>query len=109
MLVYLIYRNGIVRQKDAIRNSVEMVGHYFYSARELNHVNTDRIKEKLQTEHDIIWDNYPAYNKQGIFCYKVQMEKETHGKIVVRNVWTQDSVVLQDNREWFAEITGLSE
>ena len=101
--------NVIWRQKDAIRNSVEMVGHYFYSARELNHVNTDRIKEKLQTEHDIIWDNYPAYNKQGIFCYKIQMEKETHGKIVVRNVWTQDSVVLQDNREWFAEITGLSE
>ena len=82
--------NVIWRQQDAIRNSVE-------------------IKEKLRVEHDIIWENYPDYNKQGIFCYKTQVEKEVHGKTVVRNVWVQDFVVLQENRTWFVEITGLSE
>lgn len=101
--------NVIWRQQDAIRNSIEMVGHCFYSARELNHVNTTQIKEKLRVEHDIVWEHYSEYNKQGVFCYKTQVEKETHGKVVVRNVWVQDFVVLQDNREWFAKITGLSE
>lgn len=101
--------NVIWRQQDAIRNSVEMVGHCFYSARELNHVNTTQIKEKLRVEHDIIWENYPDYNKQGVLCYKTQIEKEVHGKTVVRNVWVQDFVVLQENRTWFAEIAGLSE
>ena len=72
-------------------------------------MNTSQIKEKLRVEHDIIWENYPDYNKQGVLCYKTQIEKEVHGKTVVRNVWVQDFVALQDNREWFTEITGLSE
>lgn len=103
--------NVIWRQQDAIRNSVEMVGHCFYSARELNHVNTTQIKEKLRIEHDIIWDIYPEYNKWGTYCHKVQKEKEAHGKVVTRNIWEIEEypIVIQENREWFSEITGLKE
>lgn len=103
--------NVIWRQQDAIRNSVEMVGHCFYSARELNHVNITQIKEKLRIEHDIIWDIYPEYNKWGTYCHKVQKEKEAHGKVVTRNIWEIEEypIVIQENREWFSEITGLKE
>lgn len=103
--------NIIWRQQDAIRNSVEMVGHCFYSARELNRVNTDMIKMKLLTDHNIMWDAYPEYNKRGTFCYKVQREKETHGKVVTRNIWEIEKhpVFLQENREWFSQVTGLKE
>lgn len=103
--------NVIWRQQDAIRNSVEMVGHCYYSAKELNKVNNEQIKEKLLTEKNIDWNKFPYYNQRGTFCYVEYVKKEVHGKAVLRREWTitKHPRIIQKWREWFHDITGLNE
>lgn len=105
--------NVIWRQQDATRNSVEMVGHVHFSAKQLNKVNVDNLKYKLLTEKGIDWEtDFNTYQKFGACCFKVKELKETRGKTVERTRWHIDKVenkVIQDNRDWFSEVTGLIE
>lgn len=107
--------NVIWRQQDAIRNSVEMVGHANFSAKQLNKVNCEGIKEKLKAEKGIDWErDFTPYQKRGACCYKQEEEKEIRGKIVTRSTWIIDEAMpiihnTQENREWFKNTTGLQE
>lgn len=105
--------NVIWRQQDATRNSVAMVGHVHFSAKQLNKVNVDNLKYKLLTEKGIDWEtDFNTYQKFGACCFKVKELKETRGKTVERTRWHIDKVenkVIQDNRDWFSEVTGLKE
>ena len=107
--------NVIWRQQDAIRNSVEMVGHANFSAKQLNKVNCEGIKEKLKAEKGIDWErDFTPYQKRGACCYKQEEEKEMRGKIVVRSTWIIDEAMpiihnTQENREWFKNTTDLKE
>lgn len=105
--------NIIWRQQDAIRNSVEMVGHANFSAKELNKVNVEGIKDKLRNERGIDWEkDFTTYQKRGACCYKVAEEKiGKNGQKVLRGRWKtdEDMPIIQENREWFREVTGLSE
>lgn len=105
--------NIIWRQQDAIRNSVEMVGHVHFSAKQLNKVNVEQIKEKLISEKGINWEtNFTSYQQRGACCYRVVEEKIGKDDIkVLRSHWKIDEEmpIIQDNREWFSEITGLIE
>lgn len=58
------------RQLDATRNSIQMVGQANFSHKELDGVSCKQIQNKLLTEKDINWNNYPAYLKRGSCCYK---------------------------------------
>lgn len=105
--------NIIWRQQDAIRNSVEAVGHANFSTKELHKVNCDGIKEMLITEKGIDWENdFTPYQKYGALCYKVAEEKKIKGNKVMRSVWHIDensAKIIQENRTWFSGVTGLYE
>lgn len=102
--------NIIWRQQDAIRNSVEMVGHVHFSSKELHKVNVEQIKEKLEKERGIIWEtDFTDYQHMGIFAIKKQYEIDTNGSTVMRNKWELEAIKVQDNRNWFKMVTGLSE
>ena len=105
--------NIIWRQQDAIRNSVEMVGHCYFSAKELNKVNVEDIKSKLKSEKGIDWEkDFTDYQKRGACCYKQSEYRVTRtNEKVIRNFWYINEMmpVVQNNREWFSEITGLVE
>ena len=64
----------IWRQQDATRNSIQMVGQANFSHKELQYLKTNVIQDKLFTEKDINWNDYPIACKRGTAVYKVVSE-----------------------------------
>ena len=58
------------RQLDATRNSIQMVGRSVYSHKELYGLSCNEIQNKLLTEKDINWNDYPTVCKRGSACLK---------------------------------------
>ena len=105
--------NIIWRQQDAIRNSVEMVGHVYFSANQLHKVNVEGIKSMLLEQKGIDWEkDFTIYQRRGACCYRTFVKKVgKDGKEILRSLWYIDEnmPVIQNNRYWFAINTGLSE
>ena len=57
----------IWRQKDALRNSVNMLAQFHFSHKELQGLKVPEVKEKLLTEKKINWDELPVWQQRG-FC-----------------------------------------
>ena len=52
------------REQDASKNSIQSVGHYYFSQNELYKLNCDQIQQKLLLEKDINWNDYiPAFKR----------------------------------------------
>ena len=60
------------RQLDATRNSIQMVAHANFSHKELQGFNSNQLQNKLLTEKDINWNNFPTYMKRGTCCIKTE-------------------------------------
>lgn len=60
----------IWRQKDASRNSVEMLGRHYFSHKELHKKNNSEIQDMLMAKHKVNWNNLPTTNKRGWCIYK---------------------------------------
>lgn len=58
------------RQADAERNSVQMVAQSQYKQSELTGISNKDLQNKLLTEKDINWNNFPVHNKRGICAVK---------------------------------------
>lgn len=71
-----VCNNLIWRQKDAIRNSIQMVGRAHFSHTELDRKSCDNIKSMLLEKHGIDWDNIPIHLQRGSCCIRVEIEKE---------------------------------
>lgn len=84
----------IWRQQDATKNSVSMVAQSQFSHKELQGLKGQQMKEKLESEKDIKWDELPVWQKSGVAIIKKQVEKavEYNGQkhVVKRNVWAVD-------------------
>lgn len=78
------------READAMRNSVEMVGHANFSAKQLHKVNSDGIK-KMLLEKGIDYDKVPTYKQRGSCCIKTKMPSFSQdNKPIMRTVWVLD-------------------
>lgn len=55
----------IWRQQDASRNSVQMLGHFHFSQKQIHGLNNIQVKAKLIDERGINWDNIDAWQKRG--------------------------------------------
>jgi len=62
---YEVCNYFIWRQRDWKRNSINMVARANYSQKEIHGLNTDEIQEKLWTEKNINWSDYPVFLKRG--------------------------------------------
>lgn len=60
------------RQLDAVRNSIQMAGHAYFSHHELHGKNQNDIQEMLWSTHRINWNDYPTHLKRGSCCIKVK-------------------------------------
>ena len=58
------------RQQDATRNSIEMVGRYYFSSSELHGKNTSNIQDMLMENHGVNWNDFPVRYKRGCACFK---------------------------------------
>lgn len=61
----------IWRQQDAIRNSVNSVGQYYFSHRELQGKSVQEVMDMLMFQRDVNWNNYQTVQKQGACVVKV--------------------------------------
>lgn len=66
----------IWRQKDAIRNSIQMVGQSEYSHKELHKVNCNDMIEKLKKEKNIDWNEFPKTLQRGSVITKNNVPRE---------------------------------
>lgn len=100
-----VINNIIWRQKDAIRNSIEGLGQYHFSSKELYKKSCNDILNMLVSEKGVDWNDLPTRFKRGIACYKIYSPQYKRGK------WALDTSmpVITENREWFNEVTGLVE
>ncbi len=55
----------IWRQKDAVRNSIQMLGQANFSHKELHGCSCSQIQDKLMLEKGINWNDLGVYDKQG--------------------------------------------
>lgn len=55
----------IWRQQDASRNSVQMLGHYHFSQREMHGKNNNQVQDMLMLEKGINWNDIPTWAKRG--------------------------------------------
>lgn len=60
----------IWRQQDATRNSIQAVGQYYFSHKELHKLSCNDIQNKLFTEKGVNWSAYPVSAKRGATCVK---------------------------------------
>ena len=55
------------RQQDATRNSINMLGQFYFSHKELQNKNTDQVQEMLFSKHGVNWNDIPTWQKRG-YC-----------------------------------------
>jgi tRNA(His) 5'-end guanylyltransferase len=88
------------RQQDAIRNSIRMVGHAYFSPKSLNQVNNKELLEKLDKEKGI---NYYSFNedfRNGTLLYNEEIDFGDYN----RHSWEQrPSPLFIDNRDLIRE------
>lgn len=58
------------RQLDATRNSIQMVAQSQFSHKELQNLSCNKLQDKLLTERNINWNDYPVVMKRGSACIK---------------------------------------
>lgn len=59
----------IWRQNDASRNSVQMLGHYFFSQKQMHGKNNSQVQDMLMLEKQINWNDLDVWKKRGS-CYR---------------------------------------
>lgn len=58
------------RQNDATRNSIQSVGQFYFSHKELQHKSCDEIQEMLFSQKGINWNNLATNLKRGTAVFK---------------------------------------
>lgn len=53
------------RQRDCVRNSIQMVGQHYFSQAQLHGKNVNQIQEMLFQEHDVNWNDTDEGCKRG--------------------------------------------
>ncbi len=85
---YEVCNNLIWRQQDATRNSINSVAQSLFSHKQIQGINSKDLQNKMLTEKDVNWNNYPTVCKRG--CCAI---KNSEGKWVLDKeipIFTED-------------------
>lgn len=55
----------IWRQQDASRNSVQMLGRFYFSHKEMNGKNNSQVQDMLMEHHGVNWNDISEWKKRG--------------------------------------------
>jgi len=58
------------RERDATRNSISMAAQSYFSQSELHKKTSNEMQDMLWKEHQINWNDYPAFFKRGTYIQK---------------------------------------
>lgn len=97
----------IWRQQDAVRNSIQSVGQAYFSAKQLDGVPCDSIKNMLRNVHGLIFDDLPAKCKFGSCCYRfaesvASKDRDGNDIMIERHPWKicDETPIFLHEREW---------
>lgn len=88
------------RQKDAERNSIQMLAQSLYSHKELMGISCKQLQNKMLIEKDVNWNNLPTACKRGTAC-----KKNEEGKWYI----DYDMPILTDNRAYVEDCVYVGE
>lgn len=57
------------RQQDATRNSIQMLGHYYFSQKQMHGKNVSQVQDMLMEAHIINWNDSDVWKKRGTCVY----------------------------------------
>jgi tRNA(His) 5'-end guanylyltransferase len=60
----------IWRQQDASRNSVNMLGRFYFSQKQIHAKNLNQVQDMLMLEHGVNWNDIPTWMKRGACVYQ---------------------------------------
>ena len=86
-----IENNLIWRQQDAVRNSINALGHAHFTNDLMKNKNTTQVQDMLMNEKKINWNDCCTYQKRGCCAVKKPVEITCkNGNIITRNKWMLD-------------------
>jgi len=56
------------RQQDATRNSIQMLGQYYFSHKQMHGKNISQVQDMLMAEHNVNWNDVDTRKKRG-WCF----------------------------------------
>ncbi len=91
----------IWRQKDAMRNSVNMLGQYHFPHRELMGKKVDEVRDMLYKKYHVDWLGLPTWMKRG-FCVQSNHAVSSRGPVPDMDIpeFTQDREYIE---KWLGE------
>ena len=101
-----VCNNILWRQQDAIRNSIQMVGHANFSDKQMHGKNTSQIQDMLMLEKGINWNDFPTRYKRGSCCIR-KLNNQTG-----RSEWVIDNdipIFKADGRKYVNDLIYLGE
>lgn len=89
---YLVWR-----QQDAMRNSIQQYGRYYFSSKQLHEKSCVEIKKMLKEEHNFEWEKAEQWTTHGIIAEKDSVNNITH------EVNISPSPLFTQNRQYILE------
>lgn len=80
------------RQQDTTRNSVQMLGRYYFSHKQLQNKSNNQIQDMLMVEHGINWNELDTWKKRGTCIYKDPTSNEI--------VFDKNMPIISQHREY---------
>lgn len=88
---YEVCNYFIFRQNDCSRNSILSVAQSMYSQKEMHGLKCNQLQDKMFTEKDVNWNDFPTYQKRGTCVIKNNMPFTTPDNTeIVRPTWVFD-------------------
>lgn len=66
----------IWRQQDATRNSVQMLGHYHFSAKQMHGKSNPQVQDMLMLDRGVNWNDIPTWAKRGACVTRAGVDEE---------------------------------
>ena len=106
-----VVNNFIWRQQDATRNSIQLVGHSYFSNKEMYKKSCSEIQDMLVLDKGINWNDYSTGEKRGRCAIKETYQiKMQDGVEVNRNRWKidQDIPIFTQDREYINSLVYMN-
>lgn len=92
----------IWRQQDASRNSVQMLGRFHFSQKQMHGKNVSQVQDMLMNEKGINWNDIATWMKRGSACYRNPDRLSSVTAIVMDDnipIFTQDRNFVEHHLE----------
>lgn len=89
----------IWRQQDASRNSIQMLGRFHFSQKQMHGKNNSQVQDMLMLEKGVNWNDIPTWMKRGA-CIMENRDCASSGRIVLDNeipIFTQDRAYIEQH------------